>query len=255
MTLLNDALTLLKFGWPFIILIGIVVAKLKWKAWVIDVVILEKRGKNIVKTNDRAARYTDKFTKLTGYRLLKLKDTIPVVEYNWILHNNNKHTNILERLVNVLRPTQGTLFLFKYGSKQYKPIINDIDLEAEKKLVATEDAEGNKVYVYQYQQFDPRGYLNAVKMEVFDWDNMNFAFQEMRASFERRQKEGQWMKTILMPIAIIACATMVSIVMMKMSLDFSSIAGSKGPVGDVSLPNQPAETPNIPFIGDAFAPK
>lgn len=246
---------ILKFGWPFAILIAIVVAKLKWKAWVIDVVILEKRGKNIVKTNDRAARYQDKFTKLTGYKLLKSKDTIPVVEYNWILHNNNKHTNLLERLVNVLRPTQGTLFLFKYGSKQYKPIINDVDLKAEQKLVASKDADGNSIYLSQYIQFDPRGYLNAVKMEVFDWDNMNFAFQEMRASFERRQKENQWVKTILMPIAIIAAAAMVSIVMMKMSLDYSQGMRATGPVGDVSLPNQPAETPNIPIIGDAFAPK
>ena len=88
MSVLNDALMVLKFGWPFFILFFIIGAKIKWKAWVIDVVILEKRGKNLIKTNDRAARYEDKYTKLTGYKLLKSKDTIPVVEYNWILHNN-----------------------------------------------------------------------------------------------------------------------------------------------------------------------
>jgi len=253
--ILNDVLTFLKFGWPFIILFGIVIAKVKWKPWVIDVVILEKRGKNIVKTNDRAKKYMDKYTKLTGYQLMKSKDTLPVVEYNWILHNENKHTNLLERLVNILRPTLGTLFLFKYGSKQYKPLIVGHDTEAQTQLVASKDANGKTIYVHQYKQFDPRGYLNEVKMEIFDWDNMNFAFQEMRASFERRQKEGQWMKTILMPIAIIAAATMVSIVMLKMALDYSSVLKAGGVLPDPALANQPAETPNIPIIGDAFAPK
>lgn len=254
MSLLNDVLMVLKFGWPFFILLFLVMAKIRWKAWVIDVVILEKRGKNLIKTNDRGAKYIDKFTKLTGYKLLKSKDTIPVVEYNWILHNNNKHTNFLERLVNILRPTQGTLFLFKYGSKQYKPLLVNIDNKQERKMVEMKDKSGETIYVQQYQQFDPRGYLNAVSMDVFDWDNMNFAFQEMRASFERRVKEGQWMKTILLPVAIIAAAAMVSIVMMKFGLDFSQTMKA-GAAPASNLANQPAETPNIPFVGDAFVPK
>lgn len=250
-----DVMMVVKFGWPFVILFAIVWAKLRWKAWVIDVVILERRGENIVKTNDRAGRYVDKFTKLEGYKLLKAKDTLPVIDYKWILHNNNKPTNLLEKLVSVLRPTLGTLFLFKYGSKQYKPLIvnaNDNKEEVELELEEIKDKNGDTIYVERYQQFDPRGYLNSVKMEVFDWDNMNFAFQEMRASFERRQKEGQWMKTILMPIAILAVVAMVSIVMIKFSAQYQPTIISTEPS---NLANQPIETPNIPIIGDAFAPK
>lgn len=253
MSVLNDVFTILKFGWPFLILIGIVFAKIKMKPWVIDVVILEKRGDNIIKTNDRAARYTDKFTQLTGYKLQKAKDTIPVIEYNWILHNVPKHTNLLERFVHLLRPTLGTLFLFKYGSKQYKPIPIDMNQSAEKKLVLVKDNDGNNIYVERFQQFDPRGTLNAVRMEIFDWDNMNFAFQEMRSSFERRQKEGQWMKTILMPMALVAGAIIVSIIMIKTSADFTP--PSVPTQGTPTLANQPAATPNIPLIGDAFVPK
>ena len=249
MAILSNILMIIRFGWPIILLIAIVGAKIKWKPWVIDVVILEKRGDNIIKTNDRGARYTDKFTKLTGYRLMKSKDTVPVVEYNWILHNNPKHTNILERLIHILRPTLGTLFLFKYGSKQYKPLMVSVDKGAERKLVAQKDKNGNAIYVQQYKQFDPRGYLNAVKMEIFDWDNMNFAFQEMRASFERRQKENQWLKTVLLPIAIIAATTMICIIMIKTSADFSPAINA----APANLPNQPAETPNLP-LANVFTP-
>lgn len=251
MSLVNDLLMILKFGWPFILLFAIVGAKIKWKPWVIDVVILEKRGKNIIKTNDRAARYTDKFTKLTGYKLMKSKDTIPVVEYNWILHNTPKHTNLLEKLIHILRPTLGTLFLFKYGSKQYKPIITGMNEEEKMQLISEKDNNGKSIIVQRYAPFDPRGYLNAVKMEVFDWDNMNFAFQEMRASFERRKSKDQWIKTILMPIAIIAASTMISIIMIKTSADFTPALTP----ATQNLANQPAATPNIPIIGDVFAPK
>lgn len=251
MSLLNDLFMIVKFGWPFFLLFAIVWAKIKWKPWVIDVVILEKRGKNIIKSNDRAARYTDKYTKLTGYKLMKSKDTIPVIEYKWILHNNPKHTNLLERLIHLLRPTLGTLFLFKYGSKQYKPLPVGINEDEKMKLEVEKDENGNTIYTQKYEPFDPRGYLNAVKMEVFDWDNMNFTMQEIRSSFERRQKQNQWMKTVLMPIAIIAATTMICIIMIKTSADFTP---ANIPVQN-NLPNQPAETPNIPLIGDVFAPK
>lgn len=237
-----------KYGWPFFLLTMIVIAKLRWKNWVIDVVVLERRGKNVVKTNDRAAKYVDKFTGLTGYKLMKAGDTIPVVEFDWILHNNVKHLNILERLINILRPTAGTLFLFRYGSKQYKPIITNIDGNAKKSLESIKDKDGKDIYVYRYQQFDPRGYLNPVKMEVFDWDNMNFVVQEMRASFERRKKQGTWLKTVLMPIAIIVMAAMVSIIMMKFSLDYSQSLR----VDAVGAEPQQAETPEIPIIGDVL---
>lgn len=249
--MLSTAGMVLKYGWPFFILVAIIVMKMRWKNWVIDVVILERRGKNIVKSNDRAGMYIDKFTKLRGYKLMKSKETIPVVEYDWILHNNLKHLSMLERIVNILRPTAGTLFLFKYGSKQYKPIIAKSVEDAEKKLVSIKNAEGKDVVVYQYQQFDPRGYLNPVSMEVFDWDNMNFALQEMRASFERREKQNSWMKQYLMPIAALVVTALVCIVMLKFSMEKSASLAA------VQCGNQPTQTPepntpNIPIVGDLF---
>ena len=77
----STVVNVIKYGWPFFILFGLVVAKMRWKQWMIDVVIVEKRGKNLVKSNDRAGRYLDKFTGLTGYKLLKSRDTIPVIEF------------------------------------------------------------------------------------------------------------------------------------------------------------------------------
>ena len=111
--------------------------------------------------------------------------------------------------------------------------------------------EGKDVYVYQYQQFDPRGYLNPLKMEVFDWDNMNFAIQEMRASLERRQKENNWVKTMLIPISLIAASAMISLIMMKFSLDYSQ--GLRAAAQANPQPQQDP-TPSIPIIGDVFNP-
>lgn len=247
----SSAGMIFRYGWPFIILMLIVAAKVKWKNWIIDVVILERRGKNIIKSNDRACKFTDKYTQLVGYKLLKSRDSIPVVEYDWILHNNLQHTNFIERIVNLIRPTVGTLFLFRYGSKQYKPVIVDTEGESKKTLIATKDKEGKDVYVYQYQQFDPRGYLNPLKMEVFDWDNMNFAIQEMRASLERRQKENNWVKTMLIPISLIAASAMISLIMMKFSLDYSQ--GLRAAAQSNPQPPQDP-TPSIPIIGDVFNP-
>lgn len=240
----------IKYGWPFFILLALVVAKIKGKNWPVEVVIIEKRGKNLIKTNDRAGKYLDKFTGLTGYKLLKSKDTIPVVEYEWVLHNAYKPTSLFERIQKLLRPNIGTLFLYRYGAKQYKPIRVDYSEGAETKLSLIKDEKGNPIYLETYQQFDPRGYLEAIELEIVDWDNMNFLVQEMRATQERRKKRDHWMKTILVPIAILAVATIVSIVMMKFSLDHAQTLYSSG-----SSNTQPeTELPNIPVIGDAFSP-
>ena len=238
----------LKYGWPFIILAALVFAKVKWKNWPVDVVIIERRGNNLIKTNDRAGAYEDKFTGMKGYKLLKTKDTMPIVEYDWIVHNIQTHTNILEKLINLIRPTLGTLFLFKYGSKQYKPITAQLNGKAKIHLEEIKNVEGKTLYTQKYQQFDPRGSLEAVEFEVQDWDNMNFMVQEIRASFERRQKSGTWIKTILMPLAMIGGAIMVSIIMMKFSYDHSLTLSSACP----SNIQPKAETPNIPLLNNVI---
>lgn len=240
---------ILKYGWPFFLLAMLIIAKIKWKNWPIDVVIIEKRGENLIKTNDRGGKYIDKFTGLTGYRMLKSKDTIPSINYDWILHCNMKHLNLLERLINILRPTEGTLFLFKYGSKQYKPLKPNFNANVKMKFSPMKDEEGKTIYTKNYLQFDPRGSLGVIDFEVVDWDNMNFMVQEMRASFERRQKQKAWIKTILIPLSLIAVAGLVSIIMMKFSLDWSKAVPSGTPPPQQADPN-----PKLPIIGNVVTP-
>ena len=118
-----DSLQLiLLYGWPFILLFFIVILKFKWKNWPLEAIIIEKRGNNLIKTNDRIGKFTDPYTKLVGYKLHKAKDTLPIVNFEWILYNVAVHNNLLERFINLLRGNVGTIFLFKYGTKQYKPI-------------------------------------------------------------------------------------------------------------------------------------
>lgn len=248
---LSTLIDVFKYGWPFMILLVLIVAWIKGKNWPVDVVIIEKRGKNLTRTNDRAGKYHDKYTGLDGYRLLKAKDTIPVVQYNWVLHNDYKACGLLDKIQKFLRPTIGTLFLYRYGSKQYKPVRVDYNEEAETKLEMIKDSEGEPIYIERFAQYDPRGYLEALNLEIVDWDNMNFMVQEIRASQERRKKKDQWMKTILLPMALIAAAAIVSIVMMKFSLDYAQTLK----VPEPSNIQPDSELPNIPVIGDAFTPK
>ncbi len=116
-SIFNSVADVVKYGWPIALILGLVFAKMKGKNWPVDVIIIEKRGKNLIKTNDRGGKYVDKFTGLTGYKLMKAKDTIPVIDYNWVMHNMDKALSLGDRIMRFLRPTIGTLFLFRYGSK------------------------------------------------------------------------------------------------------------------------------------------
>ena len=83
----------------------------------IEAVIVERRGNNHVKTNDRVGKYVDKLTSLTGYKFMKSKDSIPVVDFDWIMHNARQDLGILDKLYNKLVPNAGTAMFYKYGSK------------------------------------------------------------------------------------------------------------------------------------------
>ena len=231
------------YGWPFMLLVWIFILKMRWKAWPVDVVLIEKRGNNLVKTNDRAGKYEDPYTQMTGYRLQKAKDTIPVVNYDWVLHNVAVNTTLFERFVNLIRGNIGTLFLFRYGSKQYKPIVIKIRGQSTQKLTEVKDKDGKPILVNIYEQFDPRIYLGALEFEVVDWDNMNFMVQEQRASFERRKRKGEFLKQILIPLGAMAIAALVSILMIKFSYDYA--IAMRG-----AAPPQAAEQPNIPVVSD-----
>jgi len=235
------------WGWPFILLAIIIFFKIKWKSWPVEVIIIEKRGNNLIKTNDRAGKYTDPYSGLVGYKLQKANENIPIVNYEWVMHNVCKHTTFFDRLIHLLRGDIGTLFLFKYGAKQYKPIW--ITQNSQRKQIQREikDANGSPILVEVYEQFDPRKHLGALDFQIIDWDNMNFLVQEQRASFERRQKKKDFMKQVLIPIASLVVVALVCIMMIKFSYDWA--VGMRG-----ASPVSPATGTNIPIISDIMTP-
>jgi len=237
---------ILIYGFPFILLAILFILKIKWKGWPLECVIIEKRGNNLIYTNDRAGKFTDKYTGLTGYRLCKSKESIPVLNYEWILHNAYKPPTIAERIISLLRGNVGTLFLFKYGTAQYKPIWITKNNQRKKVLKLVKDKNGEPVFVYLYEQFDPRRHLGALNFEVIDWDNMNFMIQEMRATFERRQKKKDFWRQVVIPLAAFAVTALVCLFMIKFSYDLASSMSTP----TVVTPNQPAQKPDIPVISD-----
>lgn len=250
-SILSQIGTILKWTWPFIILAWLFIYSKASKKWPMDVIILEKRGENLIKTNDRAGKFTDKYSGLIGYKLKKAKDTIPAINFDWIMHNSNKPTSIFEKLQSILRPTLGTVFLFRYGSKQYKPVdINDKTKDGEIKLEEMIDKEGKSIITYKYNQFDPRGHLGVLDFKVVDWDDVNFAFQEMRASIERRKKKGDFLKQIIIPAIAMGVGLIALIVMIKYGYD--GMLAQQATCNQNSQTNTPATVPNIPLISDVL---
>jgi hypothetical protein len=236
------------YGWPFMLLTWIMILKFKWKNWPVDVVIIEKRGDNLVKTNDRAGKFIDPYTKIIGYKLLKAKDTLPVVNYDWVMVNVAVNTTMFDKFVNLLRGNIGTIFLFRYGSKQYKPILIKENNQGKWILKEIRDKSNSPILINVYEQFDPRKQIGVLDFEVIDWDNMNFMVQEQRATFERRQKASAFWKEIIVPVTMMIVAALVIIVMFKFSYDWAVGMAAKGG-STPAANNQPAAKPNIPVIG------
>jgi hypothetical protein len=248
--ILDMIIFILKWFWWAILALMIFIMKMANKAWPVDAVIIEKRGSNLIKTNDRAGRFVDPFTGVTGYKLEKSKDTIPILNYDWVMHNVNIPNSLFERAIAFLRGNAGTIFLFRYGSKQYKPIKIKESKEGEDfKIVyqPIKNDKGEDVYIQVYQPLDPRDKMGALNFEVVDWDNMNFMVQEMRTSIERRKKNGDWIKTIAVPLAIIGATVIFSIIMIKFGFDYSMELKSSAPTQQ-PVQNQPATPPNIPVV-------
>jgi len=231
--------TIFLWTWWVFLIGGLFAMKKSYEKWPIDVVIIEKRGENLIKTNERAGRKFNKETQMTKYQLKKSGDTMPIYNFDWMLHNGDKHMSIFEKIVMFLRPTIGTVFLFKYGSKQYKPInITQKDgTENVLKLKELKNKDGTSVFKYEYNQFDPRWVLGVLDFEVVDWDNMNFMVQEQRASIMRRAGGLDWLKTLAVPAMLIAGTVIVSLFILKFSAEAG--AGLKGGAGQSTT--QPAE--------------
>lgn len=229
--------TIFLWTWWIFIIAGIFIAKKRAERFPMDVVIIEKRGDNLIKTNERAGRFYEKETQVSKYQLKKCKDTIPVYNFEWILHNADKPMGLLDRITSFIRPTIGTMFLFRYGSKQYKPInIKSYKNESKLKLVEVKDKNGEALFTYSYGQFDPRWVLGVLDFEVVDWDNMNFMVQEQRASIMRRAKGGDWLKQALIPIAIIAGSLVAAIFILKFSAETGADLRAAGGAAPVEQP-------------------
>ena len=247
---IDMTITILKYSWPLVIIMWFLYVKIRNKAFPIEAIIIEKRGNNHVKTNDRVGKYVDKYTGLTGYKFMKSKDTIPVVDFEWIMHNNRADIGLTDKLYNKLVNCSGTAFFYKYGSKQYKPIkVNEDDENSKIEWEEVKDTKGNPITVSIIKPIDPRDKMAGLNFEVVDWDNMNFMIQEQRASIERRKKSSEFWKQVVIPAIIIGGAVVVVVIMMKFGYDGMQSMLNKGIPAPVETPKD-TTNPNIPVIGD-----
>ena len=214
-----------KYGWPFFILIAVGISYFLGKKWPLEAIILEKRGNNLIKTNDRMSRKQEQ--GFTHYRLMKSKDNIPIINYDWVLLSVQKPTSIWEKLAQLLRGTQGTVFLFRYGSKQYKPIKISINGEVKEELELIKDSNGNPIMINVYKPIEMRKIVGELNFEVVDWDNMNFMVQEWVIAETRRKTQGDFWKSVIMPLGIVLLAAVVCIFMIKFSYDYAMNMSAK----------------------------
>jgi hypothetical protein len=246
LSIFNIVWLAIKYGWWIALLLIIVFVKKRNNAYPIEAVIFEKRGNNHIKTNDRVGKYVDKLTGLTGYRFMKTKDTVPIVDFEWIMHNARQDLGIIDKLYNKLWGNAGTAVFYKYGSRQYKPVKIGEGENQKVNWEEVKDSQGNPVIVSILKPLDPRDKMCGLNFEVVDWDNMNFMVQEQRASIERRRKNSELWKQILIPALIVGGAVVVAIVMLKFGYDFA--VDMKNTQLPTPVPDN--TNPNIPIIGD-----
>ena len=247
MQTLETVWLVVKYGWWLGIVLWLAILKMMYKNYPIEAVIIEKRGDNHIKTNDRVGKYVDKLTGLVMYRFMKTKDNIPVVDFEWILHNNKQDLGIFDKINSKLFGNAGTAFFYKYGSRQYKPVKVSEDPNTKVEWQEVKDKKGNPLTISVIKPINPRDKMAGLNFEVVDWDNMNFMVQEQRASIERRKKASEIWKQILLPAIIIGGAVVVTVIMMKFGYDFAlEMKNSASPVA----PPKNATNPNIPIIGD-----
>lgn len=238
---------IIKWFWWAFILAYFIILKFLYKNWPLEAIIVEKRDNNLVKTNDRMGKYHDKYTEIIGYKLQKHKDTIPVPGFDWIMHNVAKPTTFFDRLVNLLRGNAGTVFLFKYGSKQYKPIQIKEKGNVRTKYEVIIGEDGKEKIINIYAPLDLRDKLGALDFKVVDWDNINFMVQEQRAVVERTKKKRDFWMAIAIPLIFVGVALVISIVMIKYGYDYGLSLRGGG-----EAPQPEAEAPNIPIISDVI---
>lgn len=244
---------------PLMLPLGLWIYKKRLGKYPIDAIIFEKRGENLVCSTDALGLI--KADELTKYRLKKNKETIPVLNYEWILSTKKKPMTFLERIANMLRGVQGTAFLFKYGSKQYKPIDVNIRYNPHPPMSVLKEVknkQGESVWINIYQQINPNK-LSNLNFDVIDWDNMNFMVQEQRSKMERWADKKAWLQQYFIPALIIGAAVLVFIFSSYYAVEMWKMgAGGMSAGNSNSINAQPVvneENPgNIPGIGGMFSP-
>lgn len=222
----------------------------------IDAIIYEKRGENLVKTNDMAGRFD---SPVACYRLKISKDTIQIPQYDWVLQCMHKPTNLFEKLANLLVGRIGSITLFKYSSKQYKPIDVKIDDTKVKQVFKeVKDKDGQPVYIQVYEYINPKQSLSKLNFEVIDWDDINHMTQELRAIALRRaplqtflEKYGHWLAFGLAVMTLIIAGYFYKEMMIDAGNKFQSMTQGRAP----SQQQTPVATgANIPVIGNIVTP-
>ena len=247
-------------GWWLIPLIVIFGYRIRLNKFPIGVTIFEKRGENnFVYTNDVCGRFNN---PVVCYKLKKNRDTIPIPKYDWILQSMYKPTNIFEKLSNMLSGKIGHIVLFKYGSKQYKPVnVKMADGTEKKEWKLVTDKNGSPTLIQIYEPINSMHAMSKLDFEVIDWDDMNHMTQELRAIATRRsplmgfiEKHGALIAMVLAILALI----IVGYYYKEMMIDAGSKIISSANTAKNTIEgggNTPATTPNIPIVGDLFNPK
>lgn len=201
------------------------------RRWPIKAIIWERRADNaLVETYDRLRKVIDR-DGLVKYKFKKQPtDNIPVVNYDWVVNTAERPTNIFEKISSMLGTTVGTIHLYKYGNKQYKPI-------------------------------NVKATFENLDFEVIDWDNMNFVMQEQRSIIERTQKKEDWRSKYLVPLALVGAAVVVFII----ATYYASELWTKGQascepliraaVGESQVVLDQATNTNVPVFGELFGPQ
>lgn len=254
------------FWWLFLLL-GLFIWRKRLKRFPIEAVIIERRGDHVISTNDRLGKVFG-LDGLHKYMFKLSKDTIPIMEFDWILHNVVAPTNLAEKLINLLQGSAGKAFIFKYGSKQYKPVRIELpnsnpgfkeefqEIKEEQTIKKrwpwskpTPEKREPK-YMKVYEPLDMAKYFDHLKFDVMDWDNMNFMIQEHRATFERRKRQQErWEKA--MPYVILGMCILVFIISIYFGYNFIRSAWQ---AGSGAVQQQKASQPSFPVIGELFTP-
>src|SRR3990172_3259920 len=197
---------LLSVGWWLIPIITLFVYKKHLNKYPIEATIYEKRGENVIWSNDRLGRFERPVVK---YRFKMSKDSIPIPQYDWVLQALYRPTNLFAKMINLLSGTIGQVTLFKYSSKQYKPIqVRLRDGSFKRVLEAVRNDKGEEVLINIYEPINPKQVMSKINFEVIDWDDINHMTQELRAVATRRSPliEGiqRWFPIIAVVLLILA---------------------------------------------------